>query len=33
VGRATAALLDLNHPRRLRIREVERVFGLHPSGD
>lgn len=30
VGRATAAALDLNHPRRLRIREAEGMFGLFP---
>jgi hypothetical protein len=29
-GRATAKLLDLNHPRRQRIREVEEAFGFHP---
>lgn len=29
VGRATIAALDLNHPRRLRVREAE-VFGLYP---
>jgi hypothetical protein len=28
-GRATIALLQLNSVRRLRIREVERAFGLH----
>ncbi len=30
VGRATVEALNLNHPRRLRIREVEEAFGLHP---
>jgi hypothetical protein len=30
VGRATVALLDLNHPRRLRIREAEEYFDLFP---
>ncbi len=30
IGRATVALLEFNHPRRLRIREVEEVFGLFP---
>lgn len=30
VGRATVAALDLNHPRRLRIREAEAIFGLFP---
>lgn len=29
-GRATVALLELNHPRRLRIREAEGLFGLFP---
>lgn len=32
-GRATAAALDLNHPRRVRIREAERLFGLFPPDD
>ena len=30
VGRATLAALDLNHDRRLRIREAEIRFGLLP---
>ncbi len=30
VGRATLAALDLNHPRRLRIRRAEALFGLFP---
>jgi hypothetical protein len=30
VGRATVEALDLNHPRRQRIREVEGAFGLFP---
>jgi HNH endonuclease len=30
VGRATLALLDLNHFRRQRIRQVEEAFGLYP---
>lgn len=30
VGRATMNVLDLTHPRRQRIREVEQVFGLYP---
>ena len=30
VGRATVAALDLNHPRRQRIRRVEEAFGLFP---
>jgi hypothetical protein len=29
-GRATVALLDLNHPRRVRIRQAEEMFGLFP---
>jgi hypothetical protein len=29
-GRATAALLDLNHSRRLLIRQAEEMFGLFP---
>ena len=31
VGRATLAALDMNHARRLRIREVETQFGLFPA--
>ena len=30
VGRATVAVLNVNHPRRQRIREVEEAFGLYP---
>jgi hypothetical protein len=30
VGRATIAALNLNHPRRRRIREAEESFGLFP---
>jgi len=30
-GRATVALLYLNHPRRLLIRQAEELFGLFPS--
>jgi hypothetical protein len=30
VGRATIQTLDLNHPRRLRVRSAEAVFGLFP---
>ena len=33
VGRATAAALDLNHSRRLRIRQAEGLFGLFPPLD
>jgi hypothetical protein len=29
VGRATIEALNLNHPRRQRIREVEETFGLY----
>ena len=29
-GRATIAALDLNQPRRLRIRQAEEAFGLYP---
>jgi hypothetical protein len=28
--RATVEALNLNHPRRQRIREVEEAFGLYP---
>jgi hypothetical protein len=30
-GRATVLLLNLNHPRRLLIRQVEELFGLFPG--
>jgi hypothetical protein len=29
-GRATVTALDLNHSRRLRIRQAEQTFGLFP---
>jgi len=29
-GRATVAALDMNHPRRCRIRAAEQRFGLYP---
>jgi hypothetical protein len=29
-GRATVTLLDLNHPRRLQIRQAEELFNLFP---
>jgi hypothetical protein len=29
-GRASVVLLDLNHFRRQRIRQVEETFGLYP---
>jgi len=32
-GRATAAALDFNHPRRIRIRQVEERFDLFPPDD
>ena len=32
-GRATVAALDLNHPRRLRIREAEEWFDLFPPDE
>jgi hypothetical protein len=32
MGRATVEALNLNHPRRQRIREVEEAFGLYPPG-
>ena len=31
VGRATVAMLDLNHLRRQRIRQAEQAFGLYPQ--
>jgi hypothetical protein len=30
IGRATIHALDLNHPRRHRVREAEKFFGLFP---
>jgi hypothetical protein len=30
IGRATVAALDLNHTRRILIRQAEQVFGLFP---
>lgn len=30
IGRAAVKALDLNHPRRLRVREAEAMFGLFP---
>lgn len=33
VGRALVETLGLNEPRRLRIREAERLFGLFPRAD
>lgn len=31
IGRMTLQALDFNHPRRLRVREAERMFGLFPN--
>ncbi|MFH1924635.1 MAG: HNH endonuclease signature motif containing protein [Planctomycetota bacterium] len=33
IGRATTVALDLNHPRRIRIRQAEARFDLFPPGD
>ncbi len=33
IGRATVAALDLNHPRRLLIRQAEEGFALFPPPD
>ena len=33
VGRGTVAALDLNHSRRLKIRQAEALFGLFPPDD
>ena len=30
IGRATVTALDLNHPRRIQIRQAEQVFELYP---
>ena len=30
IGRATVAALDLNHPRRIQIRQAEELFALFP---
>jgi hypothetical protein len=30
IGRATVATLDLNHTRRIRVRQAEQLFGLFP---
>ena len=32
-GRATVAVLDLNYPRRQRVREAEARFGLFPPAE
>jgi hypothetical protein len=31
-GRATVTALNLNYPRRVRIRQAEQAFGLFPPG-
>jgi hypothetical protein len=33
IGRATVAALDLNHSRRIQIRQIEESFGLFPPTD
>jgi hypothetical protein len=33
VGRATCEALCFNHPRRIKIRQAEAMFGLFPPGD
>ncbi len=33
IGHATIVALDLNHERRLRIRQAEQLFGLFPPAD
>jgi hypothetical protein len=33
IGRATIAALNLNHPRRVLIREAEEWFGLFPPDE
>jgi len=33
IGRTTVAALDLNHPRRIQIREAEELFALFPPTD
>ena len=33
LGRATVAALELNHPRRLQIRQAEELFDLFPPND
>lgn len=32
VGKVTILTLDLNHDRRIKIRQAEQLFGLFPSG-
>ncbi len=31
IGRATVAALELNHPRRIQMRQAEELFDLHPA--
>lgn len=33
VGIATIAVLDLNHERRIKIRQAEQLFGMFPPND
>lgn len=33
VGRVTVSILELNHPRRVLIRQAEELFGLFPPQD
>ena len=33
VGKVTVAALDLNHARRIKIRQAEQLFGLFPPDD
>lgn len=33
IGRVTAAVMDFNHARRIRIRQAEEKFGLFPPND
>ena len=32
-GKVTVAALDLNHARRIKIRQAEQLFGLFPPDD
>jgi hypothetical protein len=33
IGRVTAAALELNHPRRVQIRQAEKLFDLFPPNE
>jgi hypothetical protein len=33
IGRATVAALELNHPRRIQIRQAEKLFDLFPPNE